>query len=66
MICDNCQHNRVCKHEENMRKLHNAISEMLEKPELKTFGTELKCDDYFDYQLYNKFKKSQMAANCTE
>lgn len=60
MICDNCQHNRVCKHEDDMRKFDNEIKKMLEQKEYKTFGTELKCNDYFDYNKYSAFKRDQM------
>lgn len=63
MICDNCQHNRVCKHEDNMRKFDAEVSKMLEQKEFKTFGIEMKCDNYFDYKKYSDFKRDMMKVN---
>lgn len=60
MICDNCQHCRVCKHEDGMREFDSKIKKMLEQSEFKTFGAELKCEDFFDFKKYSAFKNEML------
>ena len=46
MKCDNCQHKNVCKNAKNMEKFEKEIRQLTNLLENKTFGVEIRCDDY--------------------